>query len=62
MTDAKSEPALDSWAWIAKARAAARRAVAPAVPPAEAPAESSAGSPSEPPASTIDPPAGTTPD
>jgi hypothetical protein len=62
VTGSKSEPALDSWAWIAKARAAARRAVAPEVPPAEAPAESSAGSPAEPPATTIDRPAGDTSD
>jgi hypothetical protein len=39
---------LDSWAWIARARAAARRAVDPAAPVAEAPGDSEAHAPHAP--------------
>jgi hypothetical protein len=40
--------ALDSWAWIARARAAARRALDPSTPAAEAPGESEAEEPRSP--------------
>jgi hypothetical protein len=39
---------LDSWAWIARARAAARRAVDPSTPAAEAPGDSEAEAPRSP--------------
>jgi hypothetical protein len=57
-----SGPTLDSWAWIAKARAAASRAVAPASPPTEVSAEPAAGPSAELTATTADRLPGATPE